>query len=170
MTDDYPGLAAGLKLLYQKRREVAAQKERVLKGSGLETRLFDLEVAMGKVRNDIVVIGLPFEQELERIDLEISDVKGRVRLLWFAGGDSTLNFITRDGVIRLKKRTSVVINDNSALLALLVDKLPASSVGSYVTSFKKSNVRKFIGVFDVDPEVAQIMVKYDVDLEVAGDD
>jgi len=122
----------------------------------IESRLAD----MVQKRNDVL---LPYGERQAALDEKIDEIKAQIIDEW-TGEKKTMVF----GVRTLKFRTtqSLVVENVTLVLTGLLDHTSVKDVAkNYITGFKKTAVKKYMGVLDLPMGAAYINQKTTVKLE-----
>ena len=148
------------------RKEFEDRAESTVRQMGYDRRIDDLKEALDQQIELRDSLRRPFEEEMVKIDEGIEDISSQIVHAWDSETmKKTIKFDV--GVLTLRTTQSVDIKDPAILLDNLIDHFSTYRVANeFISGFKKTIIRQFIGMHPQDSSVAELIPKTTVKLEM----
>lgn len=156
-------LAQELERCQAKEERLKLESEVAMTESGLREKILGAEIVLADLKEQLHAVSKSFEIEMIPLKSRI-DVLLEALVTEWAGSDKPATIELPSGILQFKASRRVVIDAHAELLAQIIGKHTPNEVIQYVT-LKKLPVRKFLSLFQVDPDVARIETTYTASLK-----
>ena len=155
-----------LAFLQTERKSFEDRADSAVHQIGYDRKIYELEKELEQQIELRDSIRRPFEEEMAKIDEGIEAVSNYIIYVWDPEKmKKTMEFDV--GVLTLRTTQSLDIKDPAILLDNLISHFSTYQVANeFISGFKKTIVRQFIGMHPQDSSVAELIPKTTVKLEL----
>ena len=146
------------------RKEFEDRADDAVHVMGYDRNIHDLKEELAQQIELRDSIRRPFEEEMAKIDEGIEDVSSQIVYTWDPSMKKTMKFSA--GILTLRTTQSLDIKDPAILLDNLIGHFSTYRVANeFISGFKKTIVRQFIGMHPQDSSVVELISKTTVKLD-----
>jgi hypothetical protein len=147
------------------RKEFEDRADNAVRQMGYDRNIHDLEMELKQQIELRDSIRRPFENEMSKIDEGIEDISAQIIYTW-NGEKKTVRY-PNIGTLKFRTTHGLKIDAPGVLLNDMIDHLRTGrEIMKYLSGYNKTEVKKYLGIFPQPAEVAELVGKTTVKLEM----